>query len=81
MDDKELQKYFESLVDMFATDGWKMFIEDVTANRETLADVYTINDGNQLFFRRGQLETVDRIINFETTIRNAFEEFERGQDA
>lgn len=81
MDDKELQHYFESLVDMFASDGWKMFIEDAKATRETLANIYTIPDGDTLFFRRGELSTVDRIINFEETIRNAFEDFERGQDA
>ena len=75
--DKELQRYYENLLDLFTRDGWKQFIEDIQDNAEILRDINTIHDDKQFWFRRGQLEAVERILSYESTIKNSYEDFER----
>jgi len=80
--DKELQDYYENLLDLFATKGWKQYIEDISDNKEILEDITTINDEKQFWYRRGQLEAIHRILAYESTIKNSYEDFERDlQDA
>ena len=80
--DKELQDYYENLLDLFATQGWKQYIEDISDNKEILEDITTINDEKQFWFRRGQLEAIQRVLAYESTIKNSYEDFERDlQDA
>ena len=78
--DKELQQYYENLLDLFTREGWKQFIEDIQDNAEILRDINTIPDEKQFWFRRGQLEAVDRILSYESTIKNSYEDFERDSD-
>lgn len=69
--DKELQKYYETYFDLFSSEGWKQYIKDVEDNRTLMSDVLTIKDGNDLYYRKGVLETLDRILNFEAAIEAA----------
>jgi len=75
--DKELQVYYENLLDLFTRDGWKQFIEDIQDNADILADITTIPDEKQFWYRRGQLEAIQRILSYESTIKNSYEDFER----
>ena len=80
--DKELQDYYETLLDLFASKGWKQYIEDISDNMEILQDITTIPDEKQFWFRRGQIEAISRILSYESTIKNSYEDFERDlQDA
>ena len=72
--DKDLQKYYETYFDLFSSEGWKQYIKDVEDNRTLMSDVLSIKDGNDLYYRKGTLETLDRILNFESAIEAAFEE-------
>ena len=72
--DKELQKYYETYFDLFSSEGWKQYIKDVEDNRTLMSDVLTIKDGNDLYYRKGVLETLDRILNFESAIEAAYME-------
>ena len=78
--DKELQIYYEKLLDLFTRDGWKQFIEDIQDNADMLNDITTISDEKQFWYRRGQLEAVERILSYESTIKNTYEDFERALD-
>ena len=80
--DKELQDYYETLLDLFASKGWKQYIEDISDNMELLQDITTIPDEKQFWFRRGQWEAIHRILSYESTIKDSYEDFERDlQDA
>ncbi len=80
--DKELQRYYENLLDLFTRKGWQQFIEDISDNKEILEDITTIPDEKQFWFRRGQLEAIHRILSYESTIKDSYEDFERDlQDA
>jgi len=69
----EVEKYYEIYFDLFTTDGWKQFIKDVSNNLEQY-DVRTIEDVDDLRFKQGQLKVIDHVMNWETLIRNAYEE-------
>lgn len=78
--EKELQVYYENLLDLFTRDGWKQFIEDIQDNANVLADITTISDEKQFWYRRGQLEAIQRILSYESTIKDSYEDFERDSD-
>lgn len=78
--DKELQTYYENLLELFVSPGWKQFIEDIEDNKEVLQDINSINDEKQFWFRRGQLEAVSRILSYESSIKDSYEDFERDSD-
>jgi hypothetical protein len=72
--DKETQNYFDNYFDLFASQGWKQFIADMEDNRTLISDLLTVKDADDLFYRKGQLDTLNRIVNFQLAIENAFEE-------
>ena len=75
--DKELTIYYENLLDLFTRDGWKQFIEDLQDNADFLSDITTISDEKQFWYRRGQLEAVQRILSYESQIKDSYEDFEK----
>ena len=74
---RELQEYYENLLDLFTHNGWRQFIEDIEGNAEMLRDIMTIKDEQGFWYRRGQLEAVQRILSYEETIKDSYEDFER----
>lgn len=72
--DQELERYFTRYFDLFSSDGWKQFIEDTEGNINLVSDLMTVKDGNDLYFRKGQLETLNRIVNFQAAIETAYKE-------
>ena len=79
--DKEITTYYENLLDLFTRDGWKQFIEDIQDNADFLKDINTIKDEKDFWYRRGQLEAIQRILSYESTIKDSYEDFEREADA
>lgn len=78
--EKELQVYYENLLDLFTRDGWKQFIEDIQDNADVLSDITTIPDEKQFWYRRGQLEAILRVLSYESTIKSSYEDFEKDSD-
>jgi hypothetical protein len=39
--DPELERYYESLIDIFQLEGWKFLLEDFTQSEESLRDIVT----------------------------------------
>jgi hypothetical protein len=72
--DKDTQDYFDNYFDLFASEGWKQFIEDMEDNRTLMSDLLTVKDANDLYYRKGQLETLNRIVNFQLAIETAYKE-------
>lgn len=69
--DKDTQQYFDKYFDLFASQGWKQFIEDMEGNRDLMSDLMTVKDANDLFYRKGQVDVLNRIVNFQDSIENA----------
>jgi hypothetical protein len=69
----ELEKYYEQYFDLFVTDGWKQFISDISANLEQF-NIRSIEKFGDLRYSQGQVKVIDQIMNWETLIRNTYEE-------
>ena len=76
--DRDLQDYYESLLDMFTTAGWKTFTRDQEEAFEHM--VFTASrdcpDNDTWQYRRGYMDALSKIINFEAAIRNNYDALE-----
>jgi hypothetical protein len=72
--DKELERYYETYFDLFASEGWKQFIEDTEGDINLVSDLMSVKDANDLYYRKGQLETLNRIVNFKELIERSYKE-------
>mgnify|MGYP007054323138 FL=1 len=61
---------------MFRSEGWKQLISDLRGNVEQINSVEFTEDGNNLYFRKGQLAILGTLFNLETQIDNAKEQAE-----
>jgi len=73
--DPELQKYFESLLDTFVSEGWRFLLEDFSGAEESIRDIIQCKDDKDLYYRKGQLDVIGRLLSFETSIKNSYEDF------
>jgi hypothetical protein len=62
------EKEFETLKDMFMTDGWKLFVSYLQTDADILANCRYIKDEKELYFARGKLAVLDDLINFESKL-------------
>ena len=79
-DIKETEAYFRSLNEMVRSEGWKNFLNEINATAHQANSVELTKDTNDLYFRKGQLSILANILNFETQIANAQDEFEASSD-
>lgn len=62
------EEYYNIMDEMFASDGWKQLIDELTENAHNINSVEATKDENDLFFRKGQLNSLSFILNLESTI-------------
>ena len=74
--DKELEEYYNTYFDLFRSNGWKQLISELTNNAVALNSVENVKDVDDMFYKKGQLNVLASLLNFETTIRTSFEEIE-----
>jgi hypothetical protein len=78
--DQETEQYYNKYFDLFRTDGWKQLIEELTQNAVVINSVEATKDQNDLYVRKGQLNVLAYLINFETTTNNNYEELTKSDD-
>ena len=71
MIDKELELYYRNFKRMFASDGWKQLMSDLTSNAININSVELTKDGEDLRFRKGQLSIIANLLNLEAQIDTA----------
>ena len=72
--EKELEQYYSSYFDLFRSAGWQQLISELTTNANVLNSVENIKDVDDMFFKKGQLNVLATLLNFETTINAAYED-------
>lgn len=72
MQDKELQRYYEEQFSMFATKGWRDFIEDQQTLYDAVDDLSTVENEQTLWFRKGQLDILNLILDRAKTYEAAW---------
>jgi len=78
--DQETEQYYNKYFDLFNTAGWKQLIEELTQNALVINSVEATKDQNDLYVRKGQLNVLAYILNFETTTNNNYDELTKSDD-
>ena len=55
---------------MFATDGWKVLMEEFKSNALQINSVEATKDNDDMYFRKGQLNIIAFLLNMESTIEH-----------
>lgn len=77
----ELEEYFNNYNELFNHTGFKQLVEELANNARQLADLQTVKDQEELFYRKGQIAALATVINLETTITAARDQAEaEGQE-
>ena len=76
----ELEKYYDTYSDLFLTDGWKQFQEELLNNAKQINSIEHAKDGDDLFFRKGQLSVLGQLLNFEDFIQSGRESAENAEE-
>ena len=72
----ELETYFDNYNKLFNHEGFKQLLQELSTNATQLADVQTVKDVEDLFFRKGQVAAFATVINLQATIEAAREQAE-----
>ena len=72
----ELEAYFNNYNELFNSEGFKQLIGELSNNATQLADIQSVKDGDELFYRKGQVAALATVINLEATITAAREQAE-----
>ena len=75
----ELQKYYETYFDLFTTDGWKQFVEDIKDSSKNF-DLRHVPDESSLKFCQGQLLVLDMILNWEASVENTYTQLKEEEE-
>lgn len=75
----EIIAYYEDLLEMFITPGWKAFIQDQEEALDRLekSAVFECPDNTSWQERRGQINKLIHLINYENLIRLTYDDLER----
>ena len=74
--DTELETYFDNYFELFNSEGFKQLLQELSTNATQLADVQTVKNVEDLFFRKGQVAAFATVINLQATIEAAREQAE-----
>jgi len=77
--DKELEQYYSVYFDLFRSAGWKQLIGELTNNAMALNSVENLKDVDDMFYKKGQLNVLASLLNFETTINTAYEDLDNAE--
>ena len=74
MNDQEFENYTRSIQEMFRSEGWEYFLNDIKGGVPNVNSVEAAKDENDLFFRKGQLAVMANILNLEAQLDSVIEE-------
>ena len=68
----ELEKYFNVYFDLFNTEGWKQLTGEFGSNGNVINSVEATKDVDDMYFRKGQLNVIAHLVNFESSVEQAY---------
>jgi len=78
--DRENELYYNNYFQLFRTEGWKSFIEEMEGNYAAINDLPACKTERDMYFRQGQLNVLREIIHIEEMIYNAHKEWAEEDD-
>ena len=76
----ELETYYNNYNKLFNSLGFKQLLEELVDNSKDLADVRSVKDIEELFYRKGQIAAFASIITLEDIITAAREQAEEVEE-
>jgi hypothetical protein len=71
--DRQLEKYYEAQFDLFLTQGWKDFTEDVKRLKESLPTIEQVSPEN-LRFVQGQIDILNWLLDRKNLVETAYKD-------
>ena len=71
--DEKLQAYYEARFSMMATEGWKDLIEDAQVFFDGINKVSAIQNENDLFMKKGQLDVLQWLLSLKDISSQTYE--------
>ncbi len=78
--ERELQEYYEDRFEMMGSKGWTDLIEDVQNLFNTYDKVNSIGSPDDFYFRKGQLDILQWILNLKEVSEQTYEELKNEAD-
>lgn len=70
----ELQNYYDRYFELFSSEGWEQLIGELKHNASLINSVENTKDVDDMYFRKGQLNILSHLINFDSLIDNSYDE-------
>ena len=74
--EQSLQQYYEETFSMMATLGWGFLMEDLEKLKQQVENIRTVEDAQQLYYRQGQLDILDLMLNRKKTCEEVYEQLQ-----
>lgn len=71
---KDDLEFYERRFDLFAEQGWTDLIEDFEQLKQNLSDLAQISTEQDLWYRKGQIEMINYLLQLKTLTEQAYEE-------
>lgn len=68
---QEEEKYYNAYFDMFTTEGWKSFVQDIQGVHDGYV-IENIKDSEELYRVQGERNVLQRILGFQNGIEAAY---------
>ena len=72
--DEKLQAYYEARFSMMATQGWKDLLEDAQGFFDGINKVAAIQNENDLFMKKGQLDVLQWLLSLKDSSSQTYEQ-------
>ena len=70
------QEFLEKRLELFSSEAWDLFKKELTSMAESIDKIQNIDDEKTLYLRRGQVDILNMVINFEETTKVALDQLE-----
>ena len=71
---KEEEEYYNNYFDMFNSKGWQQLVEELNVNLVNVNSVQSTKDVDDMYFRKGQLNVLNSIVNLDNSIDAAYKD-------
>ena len=71
---KDDLEFYERRFDLFAQQGWTDLVEDFEQLKQNLSDLAQISTEQDLWYRKGQIEMINYLLQLKTLTEQAYEE-------
>ena len=71
---KEEDEYYNNYFDMFNSKGWQQLVEELKTNLVNVNSVQSTKDVDDMYFRKGQLNVLNSIVNLDDSIDAAYKD-------